>query len=115
MPFGDLTVSEGTLVGWRKAEGESVAEGELVAEIETDKSVMEIEAPCAGILARIDQPVGAVVAMGSQIGSIRRAAEATDEPLACRTRCDNASGCRGDATCCGKCRIRCDNRRPRVA
>jgi len=73
MPFGDLTVSEGTLVGWRKAEGDRVAEGELVAEIETDKSVMEIEAPCAGTLSRIEKPVGAVVAMGVRIGSIRRA------------------------------------------
>ena len=43
MPFGDLTVSEGKLVAWRKAVGDEVAEGELVAEIETDKAVVEIE------------------------------------------------------------------------
>ena len=42
--------------------------GELVAEIETDKAVVEIEAPCTGVLARIEQPAGAVVPMGGRIG-----------------------------------------------
>ena len=51
MPFGDLTVSEGTIVRWAKAEGDMVKAGELVAEIETDKAVVEIEAPVAGRLA----------------------------------------------------------------
>ena len=50
MPFGDLTVSEGKLVAWRKAVGDAVTAGELVAEIETDKAVVEIEAPGAGTL-----------------------------------------------------------------
>ena len=45
MPFGDLTVSEGTVVAWLKAVGDAVKAGELVAEIETDKAVVEIEAP----------------------------------------------------------------------
>ena len=71
MPFGDLTVSEGTLVKWLKAVGDRVEEGDIVAEIETDKTVVEIEAPAAGALIRIDQPVGAVVPMGGQIGSIK--------------------------------------------
>ena len=72
MPFGDLTVSEGRLVGWLKALGEPVSAGETVAEIETDKALVEIEAPAAGRLVAIEQPVGAVVPMGGRIGRIRR-------------------------------------------
>ncbi|TPI64976.1 dehydrogenase [Mesorhizobium sp. B3-1-3] len=72
MPFGDLTVSEGTVVKWLRAVGEAVKEGELIAEIETDKAVVEIEAPVSGTLNAIDQPVGAVVPMGGRIGGIKR-------------------------------------------
>jgi 2-oxoisovalerate dehydrogenase E1 component len=72
MPFGDLTVSEGKVVRWLKAEGDKVAAGELIAEIETDKAVVEIEAPVGGVLHRIDQPVGAVVPMGGRIGGIKQ-------------------------------------------
>ena len=72
MPFGDLTVSEGTLVKWLKAVGDTVKEGDVVAEIETDKAVVEIEAPASGTLSAIDQPVGAVVPMGGRIGGIRK-------------------------------------------
>lgn len=72
MPFGDLTVSEGTLVKWLKAVGDAVSEGEVVAEIETDKAVVEIESPATGTLSAIDQPVGAVVPMGGRIGGVRK-------------------------------------------
>ena len=70
MPFGDLTVSEGTIVGWLKAEGDKVKAGEIVAEIETDKAVVEIEAPIDGVLGPIEQAKGAVVPMGGRIGSV---------------------------------------------
>ena len=72
MPFGDLTVSEGKVVKWLKAVGDAVKEGEVVAEIETDKAVVEIEAPVAGTLGAIEQPVGAVVPMGGRIGGIKK-------------------------------------------
>ena len=72
MPFGDLTVSEGTVVKWLKAVGDPVKAGELIAEIETDKAVVEIEAPATGTLVRIDQPVGAIVPMGGRIGGIKK-------------------------------------------
>lgn len=49
-----------------------VKEGDVVAEIETDKAVVEIEAPASGTLSTIDQPVGAVVPMGGRIGGIRK-------------------------------------------
>ncbi|MBB5752222.1 pyruvate dehydrogenase complex E1 component subunit beta [Prosthecomicrobium pneumaticum] len=69
MPFGDLTVSEGTILRWAKAEGDTVKAGELVAEIETDKAVVEIEAPVAGRLA-IELREGTVVPMGGRIGAV---------------------------------------------
>jgi 2-oxoisovalerate dehydrogenase E1 component len=72
MPFGDLTVSEGKLVKWLKAVGDPVRSGEVVAEIETDKAVVEIEAPANGILSAIEQPVGAVVPMGGRIGMVKK-------------------------------------------
>ena len=71
MPFGDLTVSEGTLVKWLRSVGDTLAAGEIVAEIETDKAVVEIESPAAGTLIAVEQPVGAVVPMGGRIGRIR--------------------------------------------
>lgn len=70
MPFGDLTVSEGTLVRWVKALGDAVKAGDLVAEIETDKALVEIEAPCDGVLSAIDHQAGAVVKMGERIGIV---------------------------------------------
>ena len=72
MPFGDLTVSEGTLIRWVKARGDRVSEGELVAEIETDKAVVEIEAPASGVLHSVEAEVGQVIAMGARIGGIAR-------------------------------------------
>jgi 2-oxoisovalerate dehydrogenase E1 component len=74
MPFGDLTVSEGRILRWLRRPGESVAASETVAEIETDKAVVEIEAPCAGVLGDVLHEAGAVVAMGTAIGSVEEAA-----------------------------------------
>jgi 2-oxoisovalerate dehydrogenase E1 component len=71
MPFGDLTVSEGKVVRWVRSEGETVKAGELVAEIETDKAVVEIEAPVTGVLTSILAPEGTVVKMGGEIGIVR--------------------------------------------
>lgn len=71
MPFGDLTVSQGTIVNWLKAEGDAVTAGEVVAEIETDKAVIEIEAPIAGTLGPIERKKDEVVPMGGRIGSVR--------------------------------------------
>jgi 2-oxoisovalerate dehydrogenase E1 component len=70
MPWGDLTVSEGRLIRWVKREGEPVAAGEHIADIETDKAVVEIEAPRAGTIG-ILRPQDAVVKMGEMIAVIR--------------------------------------------
>ncbi len=70
MPFGDLTVSEGTVVEWMKAPGDRVRAGEVVAAVETDKAVVEIEAPVDGLLGPVEAEIGTVVPMGGRIGSV---------------------------------------------
>lgn len=58
-----------TLVRWLKAEGDSIAEGDIIAEVETDKAIMEMAAPAGGVLGRIDVPGGTdEVTVGSVIG-----------------------------------------------
>ena len=68
LPHGDLTVSEAKVVSWRKQVGDTFAVGEILAEVETDKAVLEVEAPAAGRLVRIAAPVGATVPMGGLLG-----------------------------------------------
>ena len=58
MPALSPTMEEGTLAKWLKAEGDSVAPGDVIAEIETDKATMEIEAVDEGILGKIEVPEG---------------------------------------------------------
>ncbi|MBL8698839.1 MAG: dehydrogenase [Alphaproteobacteria bacterium] len=71
MPFGDLTVSEGRFLRWLRKPGERVKAQETIAEVETDKAVVEIEAPCAGVLSQALSRPGDVVKMGETIGAVR--------------------------------------------
>ena len=76
MPRMGLTMDEGTLVGWRKVEGQKVTAGEPLFEIETDKSTVEIEAPESGVLGKILVPVGATVPVGTVIAILVQEGEA---------------------------------------
>ncbi len=67
MPALEMAQETGKLVSWRKKEGERVTKGDILLEIETDKAVMEIEAPGDGILAGIKAQEGAVVPVGQTI------------------------------------------------
>ncbi len=58
MPALSPTMTEGNLAKWHKAEGDSVNAGDILAEIETDKATMEIEAVEEGVLGRILVPEG---------------------------------------------------------
>ena len=58
MPALSPTMTEGNLVKWNKKEGDKVAAGDVIAEIETDKATMEVEAVDEGILAKIVIPEG---------------------------------------------------------
>src|SRR5258706_5107171 len=70
MPALEMAQETGKLLAWRKKEGERVAKGEPLLEIETDKAVVEIEAPADGILAGVRSEVGAVVPVGETIAWI---------------------------------------------
>jgi len=71
MPFGDLTVDSGRLVRWTVAAGATVKKGDTVAEIETDKAVVEIEAPADGVVRQLVTEAGTVVKMGGVIGAVK--------------------------------------------
>jgi pyruvate dehydrogenase E2 component (dihydrolipoamide acetyltransferase) len=58
MPALSPTMTEGTLARWLKAEGDTVKAGDIIAEIETDKATMEVEAVDEGVLGRILVPAG---------------------------------------------------------
>ena len=64
MPKCGLTMREGTIVRWVRSEGDAVAEGDPVVEIETEKANMEVPAPSAGVVARLIAQIGAVVPVG---------------------------------------------------
>ena len=76
MPALEMAQETGKLVSWIKPEGATVAKGDLILEIETDKAVMEIESPAAGILGGITAKPGDVVPVGQVIGWILSAGEA---------------------------------------
>ena len=64
------SIAEATLLQWKKKPGDAVAMDEILIEIETDKVVLEIPAPVAGILAELMQPDGATVAAEQLIARI---------------------------------------------
>ena len=70
MPALEMAQETGKLLAWRKKEGDSVTKGEPLLEIETDKVVLELEAPADGILAAISSFEGAQVPVGQTIAWI---------------------------------------------
>jgi pyruvate dehydrogenase E2 component (dihydrolipoyllysine-residue acetyltransferase) len=67
MPALEMAQETGKLLAWRKNEGEQVAKGEPLLEIETDKAVVEVEAPGDGVLAGITAQVGDEIPVGQTI------------------------------------------------
>ena len=75
MPKLSDTMSEGTLVAWKKKKGDQVSAGEVLAEIETDKATMEWESPEDGTLTDIYVQEGGKVNVGDKIAFIRSEGE----------------------------------------
>jgi pyruvate dehydrogenase E2 component (dihydrolipoamide acetyltransferase) len=69
------TMEEGTIVKWSKKEGDAIKVGDVLAEIETDKANMEMEALGAGVLRKILVPAGGKAPIGALIGVIADANE----------------------------------------
>ena len=70
MPKLSDTMTEGTLVKWRKQKGDKVATGDVLAEVETDKATKELESFDDGILTEILVSEGQKVAVGQRIGML---------------------------------------------
>ncbi|MEW6247687.1 MAG: dihydrolipoamide acetyltransferase family protein [Nitrospirota bacterium] len=84
MPKLTDTMEEGVVVKWKKHEGDKVAAGDVLAEIETDKAVMDLEAFASGILRKILVREGETVKSGTLIGVIAEADEDITAALADR-------------------------------
>ena len=84
------SVADGTIANWVKKEGESVKQDEVIAEIETDKVVLEVVAPFDGIISKVLKPAGEVVLSAELIaefeqgdqseGNIQSSADDVPEP-----------------------------------
>jgi len=70
MPKLSDTMTEGTVVAWKKKKGETVAAGDVIAEIETDKATMEFESSDDGVLSEIFVQEGGKVAVGERIALV---------------------------------------------
>ena len=75
MPKLGLTMEEGTILKWRKGEGEAVEKGEIILDIQTDKVEYEVESPDGGLLLKTLAGEGAVVPCGVDIAVIGREGE----------------------------------------
>ncbi len=92
MPQLSPTMTEGTLARWLKQEGEAVAAGDVVAEIETDKATMEIEVDDEGTLAKILVAEGTEgVAVGTVIAVLLEEGEEASEAEALAAQAASAS------------------------
>ncbi len=70
MPALELAQESGKLLAWLKQEGDAVSKGEMIAEIETDKAVFELESPAEGVLAAVKSQPGDMVPVGQAIAWI---------------------------------------------
>jgi len=76
MPALEMAQETGKVVSWRKREGEQVAKGEPLLEVETDKAVVEVESPGDGILSAVSAREGAVIPVGQTIAWLLAPGEA---------------------------------------
>ncbi len=81
LPKWGLTMEDGTVVAWHVREGDTVAEGDLLAEVETEKVENELLAPCAGVVASVVVAEDETVDVGTVLAVI-----AADEAEATRIR-----------------------------
>ena len=100
MPPLGQTSDELRLLAWRKVEGDTVVEGELLLEIETDKATLDVEASVSGTLLRIDCREGETVEAGTILGWLGEPGEQIvvhDEPAVGASPVSCAPGGRASA------------------
>ncbi len=79
MPKLSDTMVEGTIARWKKKQGDTVETGDILAEVETDKATMEMEAFDDGVLKEVYVPDGGVAKVGEKIALILAEGESPDE------------------------------------
>ncbi len=97
------TMEEGTIVKWSKNEGDPVKVGDVLAEIETDKANMEMEALGSGVLRKVLVPAGGKAPVGALIGVIAEPGEDISAMLATAAPAAGSRsgpGRRGSASAC---------------
>lgn len=82
MPALGMNQDTGRLIAWLRSEGDTVARGEPIMEIETDKATVEVEAPADGVLAGITAREGDEVPVGRRVAVILRPGETLHAPPA---------------------------------
>jgi pyruvate dehydrogenase E2 component (dihydrolipoamide acetyltransferase) len=95
MPALEMAQETGKVISWRKREGEQVAKGEPLLEVETDKAVVEVESPGDGILSSVSAREGAVIPVGQTIAWLLAPGEApplATAPTQTGRRQDSAAG-----------------------
>lgn len=95
MPALEMAQETGKVISWRKREGEQVAKGEPLLEVETDKAVVEVESPGDGILSSVSAREGAVIPVGQTIAWLLAPGEApplATAPAQTGRRQDSAAG-----------------------
>jgi pyruvate/2-oxoglutarate dehydrogenase complex dihydrolipoamide acyltransferase (E2) component len=70
MPMLGEVMEEGCIVAWLKKEGDTVQQGEIIMEVETDKASMEVESPVSGVLKQILVPEGETVPVNTPLAVI---------------------------------------------
>ncbi len=91
MPKLSDTMTEGSFISWRKSVGDRIERGDILAEVETDKAVMELEAFASGILIKVMAKEGETVPVGTVLGLIGEPQELTAEPEKDRTGADTGA------------------------
>ena len=86
MPALGMTMEEGRVVAWRVKEGDEVARGQILLEIESEKVAYEMESPADGVVGRILVPVDGVVPVGALLVSILAPGEVSAGPTETRRR-----------------------------
>jgi len=92
MPALEMAQESGRILRWLKAEGDTVAKGEPLMEIETDKVTVDVEAPADGILAGIRAGEGDDVPVGDAVAFLLAPGEELPEPAAVAVAAPAAAG-----------------------
>ena len=81
LPKLGMNQEEGEIVSWLVSEGDTVAEGQPIVEIETDKATVEVEASASGVLAKILHGAGDIVPINGVIAVILAPGESMPDEI----------------------------------